>query len=132
MQPAMQNPTNARQGIDATNRRFMDAFNAGDIAGAAQGVYTKDARVLPPGGDTVQGRENIVQFWQGAAQALGITRVQLTTVELEIQGDSAYEIGRADLTVAGGKQSAVAKYVVVWKQESGEWRWHIDIWIMNS
>ena len=116
-----------RQGIDAANRRFEEAFNRGDIAGAAEGVYTHDARILPPEAEMVRGRENIVQFWQGAAQQMGITRVELRTVELESQGDTAYEIGRATLTVGDGQQVAV-KYVVIWKQEGGTWRWHIDIW----
>ena len=38
----------ARRAIDAANRRFEAAFNAGDFAGAAREVYTADARVLPP------------------------------------------------------------------------------------
>lgn len=120
-----------RQGTDAANRRFEEAFNRGDIAGAVEGVYTRDARVLPPGAEMVQGRDNIVQFWQGAVQQMGLKRVELSTVELEAQGDTAYEIGRATLTVGDGQQ-AVGKYVVIWNQEGGSWRWHIDIFNMNS
>lgn len=131
MHPEMTGPTDAQQAIAATNRKFEEAFNAGDSARVAREVYTRDARVLPPGAPTIQGRDQIEQFWPVAVQQLGIQAVQLETLELEVQGDTAYELGRATLTLAGGQQ-AVAKYVVVWKQEGGEWRWHVDIWNSNE
>jgi ketosteroid isomerase-like protein len=109
------------------NRRFLDTFNAGDVTGAARGVYTEYARILPPGAEAVQGREPIIRFWETAAEALGIEAVELSTVHLEPQGDTVYEIGRAGLVLAGG-QTVPAKYVVIWKQEGGEWKWHVDIW----
>lgn len=120
-----------RQAVDATNRRFMERFNSGDIATAAEGVYTKGARVLPPGAELVRGRENIVGFWQGAAAALGLTHVELTTLELEVHSGGAHEIGRAELTLEGD-QHATGKYVVVWKEEEGAWRWDVDIWNMDG
>ena len=46
-------------------------------------------------------------------------------------GDGAYEIGRATLTLAGG-QRATPKYAVIWKQEDGVWRRHVDIWNMDT
>ncbi len=79
----------------------------------------------------VEGRERAEQFWATAAQQLGITRVELSTIQLEPLGEGAYEVGRATLTVGGGHQVA-AKYVVVWKREDGRWRWHVDIWNMEA
>jgi ketosteroid isomerase-like protein len=32
----------------------------------------------------------------------------------------------------GSGEEASAKYVVVWKQEDGRWRWDVDIWNMDS
>ena len=118
-----------RQGIDETNARFMDAVARGDFAAAAHETYTRDARLLPPGSPVVEGRDAIAAFWPGAAQQLGITRVALTTVDLQPLGDGAYEIGRATLTLADGQQ-AVSNYVVVWRREDGRWRWHVDIFNM--
>ncbi len=120
-------PTGARDGIEQTNRHFEKAFNAGDIIGAVEGVYTREARVLPPDAPMVRGREDIAQFWTAAVEQLGIQRVELSTVELDVQGDHAHEIGRATLTL-GADQRVDVKYVVVWRQEEGRWRWHIDIW----
>jgi ketosteroid isomerase-like protein len=120
-----------RTRIDATDRRFMDAMNAGDVDAAVQAVYTADARILPPGADMVEGRDAILAFWKAAVEQLGISRVELRTVELHQAGDFAYQVGRATLTVGGG-QDVEGKYVVIWKQEGGEWRWHQDIWNLNS
>lgn len=117
-------------GTTETNRRFEAAIAAGDAAGAAREVYTRDARVMPPGAATVLGREAAAQFWAGAATQLGITRVALETVDLQPLGDGAYEVGRAVLTVGGGQQ-VIAKYVVLWREEDGRWRWHVDIWNME-
>ncbi len=117
----------ARRAIDAANRRFEAAFNAGDFAGAAREVYTADARVLPPDAPLVRGLDAIAGFWTAAAAQLGARRVQLTTNDLEVLGDVAHEIGSATLTVAGDQQLQ-AKYVVLWKREQGEWRWDVDIW----
>ena len=116
----------ARAGIDAANRRFEAAFNAGDPAAAARAVYTREARVLPPDLPMVRGRDAIADFWAGAAKQLGATAVRLSTKELEVHGDSAHEVGEAALTLADGE--AQAKYVVLWKREGDEWRWDVDIW----
>ena len=125
-----QDPAAVRGDIDGTNRRFEELFNRGDAAGAAREVYTRDARILPPGAAMVQGRESIAEFWAGAVQQMGIRRVELSTVDFQPLGEQAVEIGRARLTVGSGDE-ATAKYVVVWKQEDGRWRWDVDIWNMD-
>ena len=95
-----QDDSAARAAIDATNRRFEAAFNAGDPGRAAREVYTENASILPPDLPMVQGRENIAQFWVGAAAQLAVTDVRLSTVALEVHGDVAHEIGKATLTLA--------------------------------
>jgi ketosteroid isomerase-like protein len=127
--------TAIRRGIDEAHRRFEDAFNAGDPASAARELYTRDARILPPGAEMVHGRGRIADYWAAAGAAaapqMALRRVELTTLELQPLGDGAYEIGRATLTFAGG-QRATPKYVVVWKQEDGAWRRRVDIWNMDT
>ena len=46
-------------------------------------------------------------------------------------GDGVFEVGRADLILGDG-QKATVKYVVMWKQEDGDWKWDVDIWNMNE
>jgi uncharacterized protein (TIGR02246 family) len=128
-----QDLTAIRGGVDETSRRFEDALNRGDAAGAARLFYTRDARVLPPGAQMVQGLEKIAEYWAAAAASpqVGVRRVELTTLDLQPLGDGAYEIGRATLTLAGG-QRVMPKYVVIWKQEDAAWRRHVDIWNMDT
>src|SRR6266850_981386 len=129
----VQDVTALRRGIDATQRRFEDMFNRGDAAGAARQLYTRDARILPPGAETVQGRDRIAEYWAAAAAApqTGVRRVELSTLDLQSLGDGAYEIGRATLTLASG-QRVTPRYFVVWKQEDGAWRRREDIWNMDT
>lgn len=120
-----------RRRIEAVDMGFSESFNRGDVEGAILSTYTEDAAILPPGAEMVRGRHNIVQFWRAAAEQMGIQRIELTTVELSASEGFAHQIGCALLTLRGGQQ-VHAKYVVVWKQEHGDWRWHVDIWNTNS
>lgn len=128
----VQQASDVRQEIDQVNARFAEAFNRGDAAGAAQ-VYTENATILPPGSEMIQGRHSIEQFWQAAMQ-MGIRAVSLETHDLSVSGDMAREIGRAVLTIqpeGGQEMTDVAKYVVVWRQDGGTWKWDVDIWNAN-
>lgn len=83
-------------------------------------------------GQMIEGRERIKSFWQQAIAALAIKSAKLTTVDAEAAGDSIVEVGRADLIVGDSGQVVAVKYVVHWKQEDGNWKWHVDIWNMNQ
>jgi len=115
------------QEISRNNRAFEAAVAARDMDALAA-AYTADARILPPGGEMVSGRDNIRQFWDGAIAALNVASVRLETLSFEAAGDTGYEVGRATLHPAGGGPSMQAKYVVVWKRQDGAWKWHVDIW----
>ena len=107
MSPALQHE------IAKTNRTFEEVVLSRNID-ALDAVYTADARILPPGGEMVSGRENIKTFWRGAIAALNVGSVQLETVYFRASGETGYEIGRATLNFAGNAAPPmVAKYVVV-------------------
>jgi len=111
-----------------TNRIFeKDVSEKGDYS-ALERVYTKDARALPPGAETVHGRENIQAFWKQAVAAMGIKSAKLSTVDVQAFGDILIEEGRAELSVSGTDARVNVKYIVVWRQEGGAWKWHVDIW----
>jgi ketosteroid isomerase-like protein len=115
-----------------TNQIFENAVAARSVA-PLDTVYTAEARILPPGGEMIAGRENIKQFWQGAIESLNVSSVELATLDIEVLGDTAYEIGRGTLHFATPDAApGHAKYVVIWKREDGAWKWHIDIWNANS
>ena len=118
-----------RRVFEATNARHAEAFNRGDVAGFAS-VYAEDARILPPDLEPVHGRPAIEQFWAGATQQLGIRDLRLTSDEVEVFGERAYEQGRFAFETSQGP--ARGKYIVIWRREpGGEWRWHRDIWNLS-
>ncbi len=116
--------------INATNRAFETAYNRGDAAGAAA-VYTSNGQALPPNGSTVTESGALQSFWQ-AVMEMGVKSITLETVELESCGECAYEVGKATLMGEGGTVLDMAKFIVVWQQEDGQWKWHRDIWNSNN
>ncbi|HEV2359695.1 MAG TPA: DUF4440 domain-containing protein [bacterium] len=110
--------------IAAANRAFEEAAKKRDTERLA-GLYTADAIVMPPDGPFVKGRENIRQLWGSAIQQMGLRDVRLNTLDLDVVGDTAYEVGEAVLTLESS--GATVKYVVVWRKVDGSWRLHRDI-----
>ena len=122
----MANSTEVREAISAGDKMFMEAFERGDAAGIAT-LYTEKGQVLPPNTDIVSGRQGIQAFWQGAID-MGIKAVKLETTEFEEHGDTAIGVGKYSLIGKGDQVIDSGKYVVILKQEGGQWRLHRDIW----
>jgi ketosteroid isomerase-like protein len=124
-------PRTILQAMEATNRLFSEQVVRGKQLAKLDSVYTEDAAILPPDAPIIRGRENIKQFWSSVIQEGGLIDAPLTTVEAEVLGDAACEIGTAELTFKNqaGTSQILVKYIVVWKQEDdGSWKWHRDIW----
>lgn len=120
---------NIRDAIASAIQAFSGAFGRGDAAAVAA-WYTADATLLPPDNPMTKGRDAIQAFWQGA-MGMGVSEARLETLEVETQGDLAYEVGRFEMVVQpqGGERAEMrGKYVVVWKLEGEGWRMHVDIW----
>ncbi len=118
----------------STNALFnAEVFGNHNLA-AFDDIYTADARILPPGGPMISGREAIKAFWGSAIESLKATSAVLTSVDVMQAGDDVVEIGKAVLTIApeGTPVEMEAKYVVYWRQEDGRWKWHVDIWNFNA
>lgn len=118
-------------GMRKTNDLFCSTVVRLRDMGALDHVYTSDAQILPPGTDTIKGLAAIKEFWLQSISGLDIKDASLATVSAESAGDTVVEIGRAELTLAGGQIVAV-KYVVHWKLLDGAWKWQTDIWNMNQ
>jgi ketosteroid isomerase-like protein len=116
----------ARDGILATNGRFMALVGAGDASGLAD-LYTEDAGLYPPHRAMITGAGDIVAFWQGAID-MGLRGARLETDEVDNEGDTAIETGRYRLTAADGSVADEGKYLVVWKRVDDAWFIHRDIW----
>lgn len=118
-----------RDHIATANRAFSEAVARGD-AEAMAAVYTDDAVVLPPGSPPVEGREAIAELFRGMLAETALAAIDLESREVRVEGDTAYEVGRAQLTFrsAEAETTTTAKYVVIWKRTAEGWRWHVDIW----
>ena len=117
--------TEIRDAIAAANEEFMAAFNGGDAAGLAA-LYTEDGQVLPPNSPSVTGTQAIQGFWQ-AVMDMGIKEAKLETVETEGHGDTATEVSKFTLYGEEGQVLDKGKYIIIWKQENGQWKLYRDI-----
>jgi uncharacterized protein (TIGR02246 family) len=120
--------------IAATNRAFEEALRKNDVERIAY-LYTPDAMALPPNGPIVKGRDAIKELWAGAIRDMALRDVQLRTLDLEIAGDTACEVGEAQLTLeppSSERTTVTVKYVVAWKKAAGRWLLHRDIWNANA
>lgn len=118
--------TNIQNDIRKTDDVFEKNFNEGNAAGIAE-LYTNDGMLLPTGSDFIKGKEAIRDFWQGAIN-MGIKEAKLDIVEVEAQGDVVVEMGHYQLKGANSEVLDQGKYIVIWKQEDGQWKLHRDIW----
>lgn len=115
--------------IMAANQKFTDAFAKG--ATTMSDFYTTTAVLMPPGSETIQGSKAIGGYWKGGYDS-GVKRAKLETMEAEQAGDQVVETGRYTLYGANDAQMDAGKYIVIWKQEGGQWKLHRDIWNTNT
>ncbi|MDQ6698981.1 MAG: nuclear transport factor 2 family protein [Acidobacteriota bacterium] len=121
----MTSQDNLSEAMRETNRVFEEqVVGKGDFS-ALERVYTRQARILPPGAEMITGLADIQAFWQEVAVAMGVKAVKLKTVSVEQVAEMAFEIGRAQIDAAS---PLTVKYVVIWKREDGVWKWDVDIW----
>jgi ketosteroid isomerase-like protein len=123
------NQTAIQEVIKAADEKFVTAYNEGDAAAVAE-CYTEGGQVLMPNFDVIAGRQAIRMMWQGAMNMMGYKKIALETTEVEEYEDTAYEVGKYTLLGKNGNVMDVGKYIVIWKQDGGEWKLHRDI--MNS
>jgi uncharacterized protein (TIGR02246 family) len=115
-----------RDAIASVNQTFVSALARGD-ARAMAALYTADGQLLPTHSDFVTGAPAIQGFWQTVVD-MGIRDGTLETLELEVCGEAAYEVGKYALRGSAGQRLDEGKYLVVWKREGGQWKLHRDIW----
>ena len=122
-------PVDIRGAIEEENRILTSTFAGGD-ASAMAAMYTENGQLLPSNSEFITGREQIASFWQQVMD-MGITTLELQTLEVEGFGETASEVGRYKLGGDAGEILDQGKYVVVWKKEDGQWKLHRDIWNTN-
>jgi uncharacterized protein (TIGR02246 family) len=122
--------SDTRREIESVNGQFMTALKSSDATAIAS-LYTSRAQILPANSDFVRGTAAIRAFWQNLMN-MGLKSASLETIEVEDHGDTAIEVGRYRLLAAGDALVDHGKYIVVWKNDSGTWKVHIDIWTTSQ
>ena len=116
----------AEASIAQSNQLFMKSFKAGDSTAVAN-CFTTDAKAMASHLPAQKGRDNIMHFISQAMKK-GYREFNLTTVK--IWGDSSIvaEEGTYNISDTSGKEIDKGKYIVLWKQEAGNWKMYRDIW----
>ncbi|MBW3671638.1 MAG: SgcJ/EcaC family oxidoreductase [Acidobacteria bacterium] len=127
-------PVDARAAIERNAAAWGDAVNRGDLDTLVD-LYTQDALLMPPGSESLRGRTGVRQFAQGFS-TYSPRDVALTVEEVEVCGDTAYEVGSYSMSLQPPGQNRFTdrgKYIVVWKRGAdGMWRIHRDIFNSNT
>ncbi|MCB2376458.1 SgcJ/EcaC family oxidoreductase [Hymenobacter sp. BT635] len=118
--------TSIRDEIRRANDSFEASFAQGDAAGIAS-LYTPTAVLLPTNHEPIQHPEGIQAFWQ-EAMSQGVKQLKLKTRDIEELEDTAIELGTYTLFGQDSQPLDQGKYLVVWKEQQGQWRLHQDIW----
>ncbi len=117
------------QAIKAASSQFVENFNSQDFAALAA-IFADDAKLISPNFEMIVGRESI-QVWFGESGA----NLQLTTIDLHMNGDMAYVVGEYMIAIQPGMTygtiSDNGNYVEIWKRTNGLWMLDLLIWNSN-
>jgi len=106
---------------------YMHAYRNRDPRSLVTTVYATDAQLLPPGQQLVAGTDDITQFFQDILDS-GVAEIELETVELDVLGATAVEIGRATLSDPHGAIVDIATFMNIWKRGPAGWQISRDIY----
>ncbi|MFI5186646.1 MAG: YybH family protein [Chitinophagales bacterium] len=114
----------ARAFIDSINAKWVKQIKNGDSMSLAS-HYSSDAEMLMDKSEPIKGN-GILSAWGDVVRS-GLTDWTFTTTDLEGDANFLIETGTYEIKDANKKPADRGKYVVVWKQQNGEWRLYRDI-----
>ena len=112
--------------IKALAVNFESTFENADSTKLAE-FYTESGMLLPAGSDFVKGKQAIKEYWQAAID-MGLKSIKLDIIEIEQHDDTAIEISKYTLSDTDNQVIDSGKGIVIWKNKSGTWKMHRDIW----
>jgi len=119
--------TKVRRAIDAGNAVWVAAWAKGDAA-MLPGTFTSDGKELVAGGKVYKGRKQILALMRDSMQKRGgKAKLTVTTTDVWLDGNTAYETGTAvyEFTVGDQPQTLERRYFTVWKRKSKRGAWKI-------
>ena len=109
--------------IEGRDKQFSKYIFEGDSVALAN-MYTKDAQF-----GTLKGNEipTALGKWIQNAIKNDSRNITFNTTSLTSDGEFLIEVGTGEIRDSQNNYKNKFKYLVVWKQEDGEWKLHRDI-----
>ena len=121
--------------MEADNARWLAAYNTNTPA-AFPAMYTKDAVVLPPGSQQVNGRQAIGQFWEDRLKPGNRKDHTFEIISLQQDGQYAYQVARWTLNIinkTGEPMKVSGNTVRIFEhQPDGAWLTKVHIFNLNQ
>ena len=130
--PAPADPALAavRKAIDEGNAQWSEGWVKGDAAMVAA-IFAEDGVQLAGNGKVIKGRKQIAERQKvGMSGADPGVKVTVTTTQVWLDGDTAYETGKYkyEYTEKGKPGKDEGRYVTIWKhQKDGSWKLSMDM-----
>jgi ketosteroid isomerase-like protein len=110
---------------------YQDAAKNMDVEKLVS-FYTKDAKVIPPGGELIMGTEAIRKYMAGIKEMKNFQVIfQMPEINISETGGMGYSLSNIKLSF----EDADGKFVKeegrdfhVWKKIDDEWKLAVDIW----
>lgn len=115
--------------IAVKNTLFNNAIAKNDSTSFVN-CYTDSLCFYPPNTTEICNKDGVGKFFSGI-QKMGVKGLLLSTKEVFVGKDIITETGTYDLQIANNQSVDKGKYMVIWKQENGNWKMHRDIYNSN-
>jgi ketosteroid isomerase-like protein len=111
------------EAVLAVNRRFYEAFEAGDMDALSETwEHSTRAVCTHPGWATIHGWPAIAESWEAIMSGAGAPQFILTAEAVVVAGDVAWVTLDENLIGAGGASGTVAALNVLARGDDGQWR----------
>jgi uncharacterized protein (TIGR02246 family) len=114
----------AQKAIDAGNIAYIATWQRGDAHAFAQ-LFTENAASIADDGTITRGRVNLESQRTKVFAALALIKGTITTEDLVVEDDVAYEMGSYSFTLKPKHKAAsvyTGRYLTIWqKQSDGTW-----------
>ena len=121
-----------RQAIDKGNAQWIDAWEKADAALLSR-LFAEDGVLLGSNGKIFKGPQQILERQKPTMEGAGKgVKVTVTTVDLWLDGETAYETGKYSYKYQekGKPVTEEGRYVTIWKRQSdGSWKIITDMGI---
>lgn len=109
------------QPFESRTADWRQHFDAGDIQGLVEDLYTEDARLFAFDGTVVEGREALVEHFQSFLDA-GLTSIDITSRESGSDGTWGYDVGTYTLSTEENAAAAAGEYLTLTRWDGDRWR----------